>query len=205
MIVFDWGGVILRICRSFAEGATAAGLDVRDGLTDPQMHDVRRAIGKQYQVGEIDDDAFFAAVSDSMNGVYTPDEIAAVHDAWLLGEYDGVADLVDALHTASIETALLSNTNARHWGRREQDFPTAGRLRHQHASHLLRLAKPDVAIYHAFAEVTRREPGELLFFDDLPENVDAARAAGWRSECIDHQGDTAAQMRTHLAAHGISL
>jgi len=204
MVCFDWGGVILRICRSFPEGLEAAGLPLRDGIDDPQLYDVRKKISAEYQIGAIGDAAFFRAVSDAVRGLYTPDEIAAIHDAWLLEEYPGIDAVMAELNALDeVETAILSNTNARHWARRLADFPTCGMAQHQHASHLLGLAKPDPAIYAAFAESVGVEPSSVLFFDDLEENIRAATSAGWRAEHIDHQSSTASQIRAHLARYDV--
>jgi FMN phosphatase YigB (HAD superfamily) len=204
VVCFDWGGVILRICRSFPEGVKAAGLDQREGVDNAALFDVRRAFSAKHQVGEISDDEFFARVSESYNGLYTPDEVALVHDAWLLGEYDGVSGLVGELHeTAPCPTALLSNTNARHWGRRVSDFPTAGLLHLQHASHLLGLAKPNEQIYEAFENETGFSGAQIVFFDDLEPNILAARNRGWRAVQVDHTGDPASQMRRSLVGLGV--
>ncbi|MFG0305345.1 MAG: HAD family hydrolase [Phycisphaerales bacterium JB040] len=203
LVCFDWGGVILRICRSFPEGVAAAGLDLRDGVDDPDLYDVRRAHSQEYQRGAMSEADFFEAVSESFRGLYTPEEIAVVHDAWLLGEYEGVADLVGELHTLGRTTGMLSNTNARHWLRRERDFPTAGTLGHQHASHLLRAAKPDEEIYEAFERASGYAGPQIVFFDDLEANIRAARARGWEAVLIDHTGDTAGQMRAALVGLGV--
>ena len=164
-----------------------------------------------------DCDVFFRRVAETTGGVYTPDEIRRVHDAWVLEEYPGVGELIDRVHAAGLETGVLSNTNHAHWERMElageaasrpaTRYPTPRKVRHLHASHLLRASKPDERIYRLF----EREAGyagrgrEILFFDDLPENVEAARAAGWHAERIDHSGDTAAQMAEHLRRHGVRV
>lgn len=209
IIVFDWGGVILRICRSFDEGCARAGLDVRAAAMTPERIAARRKIAERYQRGEIDCTAWATSVSESTGGVYTPEEVQRIHDAWLIDEYPGVSSIIDDLHTAGVHTALLSNTNARHWARHlptgtaEADFPTIGMLRHRHASHLLGHAKPDEAIYRAFERETDHRGGELLFFDDLIENIQQARGCGWLAHQIDHEGDTAEQMRTVLKRFGV--
>ena len=41
------------------------------------------------------------------------------------------------------------------------------------------------------------------FFDDLEANVEAAAAGGWDAVRIDHETDTAAQMRSALRIRGI--
>jgi FMN phosphatase YigB (HAD superfamily) len=67
----------------------------------------------------------------------------------------------------------------------------------------LRLAKPDPAIYRAFERATAHASDEILFFDDLPENVAAARALGWRAERVNPHADTIGQMRQSLRKFGV--
>lgn len=204
MVCFDWGGVIVRICRSYEEGCRAADVEIHADQADTDKQAARHDLSLRYQAGQITEDEFFDTLVRGTDGRYTHDDLRRVHDAWLLGEYTGVRTLIDELHAIEgLSTGMLSNTNARHWERRLTDFPTAGLLHHQHASHLLRLAKPDPAIYAAYERKTGFTGPEILFFDDTQENIDAARAAGWRAEHIDHTGDTADQMRTHLRAHGV--
>lgn len=204
LVCFDWGGVLLRICRGFGEGCERAGLDVRLDTDDPDLYSVQRTIAAEYQIGRLGEGAFFKSVSESTGGAYSPDEVALIHDAWLIEEYPGADALVGELHALDgVETGMLSNTNARHWARREQDFMLAGSLDHQHASHLLGLAKPDERIFRAFERETGRSAGDIVFFDDLPDNIEAANAAGWRGVLIDHEGDTATQMRSALGGLGV--
>lgn len=213
MIVFDLGGVIVRICRSWEEGCRAAGVHLSPAWDDPAARERRRELNSLHQRGLMHSDDFYAAVAASVPGVYSADDIRRVHHAWTLDEYPGVAALVDDLHAADVITGVLSNTNHAHWLRLAPaphlpapEYPTPRRLRHVHASHLLGLAKPDQAIYHEFARRAGFLPGEpgtgrgsqILFFDDLLENIDAARRAGWLGVQVDHAGDTAAQMRAVL-------
>lgn len=210
-VVFDWGGVILRICRGFEEGCRAAGLPFHPDVVEGDLYHVRRSHSRRYQVGELAMDQFFRLTAETTGGRYSPDDLARVHDAWLLAEYPGVDRLIDELNAIDgVTTAMLSNTNERHWARRGESpygpaFPTAARIAIPHASHLLGHAKPDAAIYAAFERATGFAGPELLFFDDLPENIAAARDAGWHAHQIDHTGDTAAQMREALRAAGIRV
>lgn len=206
-VCFDWGGVILRICRSWAEGCQRAGLPVRGDPTTPAWANVRRGASHEYQLGLIDDAEYYRRISEAGGGVYTPAECEAIHHAWLIEEYPGVTRLIDDLHQQGVTTALLSNTNRAHWSRQFPVFDTPGRqrfasastLKLRHASHLLGLAKPDDAIYKAFERHTHFHPREIVFFDDLPENIDTAAKVGWNTLRIDHTGDTASQMRAELA------
>ena len=212
-VCFDWGGVILRFCRSFAEGVRAAGLDLRDGANVAEAIAARRGLATEYSKGNLSRDEFLAAASRATSGLYTIEELERINHAWLIEEYPGVDAIVDELNALPyIETALLSNTTEIHWERQHAEpsrtlgiphFPTAAKLKHRHASHLLGLLKPDDAIYAAFERKTGFEPRSILFYDDLDENVDAARARGWNAVQIDHTGDTAAQIRASLRDYRI--
>ena len=63
----------------------------------------------------------------------------------------------------------------------------------------VRLAKPDEAIFHRHVSDFGLDPGATLFFDDLPVNIEGARAAGWNAEVFTD----AAQMRADLNRYGI--
>ena len=209
-VCFDWGGVILRICRAWGEGCERAGLPVRGGLGDRPFANERKGIAGEFQLGRLAPGKFFDRVSAAMGGLYTAAEVQRVHHAWLIEEYPGVDALMNDLHTAGVTTALLSNTNQTHWERQRSDvhpewpsFPTAGRVRLPHASHLLGLAKPHEEIYRAFEQATGYAGGQIIFFDDLAENIDTATRLGWRGVLIDHTGDTAQQMREALRAHRV--
>ena len=68
---------------------------------------------------------------------------------------------------------------------------------------LFGLAKPDPAIYKAFEAATQHRGLAILFFDDLPENVRAARSVGWRAERIDPYNETVPQLRRWLRHYGV--
>lgn len=93
---------------------------------------------------------------------------------------DGVA-LLDRLRRAGAATHYLSN----------MPRPYADHLERAHDfvrgfdagvfSARVRLAKPDPAIYALAADRFGVPPADLVFFDDHPPNVDAARRAGWQA------------------------
>ena len=206
IVVFDLGGVVVRICRSIQEAGRLVGIDVPDGDITPEKRAERKAIHFEYERGRLTCDQFFTAISRTTGGKYTPAQFRAMHEAWILDEYPGVSLLIDDLHARDVDSGVLSNTNASHWAQMQPvidaggrsvapKFPTPAKPRHKHASHLLGLAKPEPAIYAEFARRTGYRPGEILFFDDLEANIRAAREVGWQAVQVDHAGDTAAQMR----------
>lgn len=210
LVCFDWGGVILKHCRSWEEACAVAGLPVREGCNLPHRIARRREVTRAYQCGELAPEEFFQALAAAGDHQYTPGEIELLHEAWITEEYEGIAAVIERLVSLpSIETAMLSNTNHAHWqrqlgpGRRGPRFPTAALLKHRHASHLLGHVKPGEEIYRAFEQQTGYRGGEILFFDDLAENIATAVRIGWRGELIDHTGDTAAQVTNALIRHRV--
>jgi len=213
IVVFDLGGVVVRICRSWAEGCAAAGLEFRAaGLASEEMKARRREVSARHGRGEISCAQYYHEMAATTGGLYTAAEAERIHHAWTREEYPGVYELVERIHEAGVETGVLSNTNHAHWvrlaperagGGARPEYRTPAAIRHLHASHLLGLHKPDPGIYRAFERVTGFAGAGIVFFDDLAENVAAANAAGWRAFQVDHTGDTAAQMAGVLRTAGV--
>lgn len=209
MVCFDAGGVLVQICRTWQERCERAGVPFRWDTEAEADSDERRAIHAEFERGRMSPDGYFDALAASADGLYTPEELHAIHVAWIAEEYPGVRVLVRALRDVpTVSTGLLSNTNAVHWMTPSMTGDTGSAvsgLDHPHASHLLGLTKPSLEVFRAFEDESGFDAGSILFFDDLPENVNSARAAGWTAERIDHSGDTAAQIVDYLAGHGVRL
>jgi glucose-1-phosphatase len=200
LAVFDLGGVVVRICRSWQEACGAAGIAhvpaAETRLASPRKAELLRA----HQCGEISADVYFRGVAELLED-HGADQVRHIHSSWILGDYPGIAAAIDRIHLAGISTACLSNTNAHHW--EQLDGSEAfRRIQVRHASHLMGLVKPDPRIYRAFERATGAAGQEIVFFDDLAENVAAARACGWNAVHVDHEGDAAAQVIAGLRAHG---
>ncbi len=204
LVCFDLGGVVIRICRSWAEGCAAAGLPVRDPALWQRTRPARRRLIEQLQTGRIDGATFAARASDQVAGLYSPEEILGVHRAWLLDEYDGMVDLIDRVHDAGLDTAALSNTNDEHWGRLDT-LPAVMRMRHRLASHQLGLLKPDERIYRHLEEQLGYRGDQIIFFDDTPTNVVAARNVGWHAHVIDPEDNPPQQVAAVLRDHGVDV
>lgn len=206
IVCFDWGGVILRHCRSWAEGCQRIGLDVRIDLACEKGLARRREITSLHQRGQISHDEYLNELAQATGHAYTPHELRQLHHGWLMDEYEGVAPILKRLNqNEGVTTALLSNTNEAHWARHlpgptgtPPDYPTAGLLKLRYASHLLGLAKPDPAIYREFEKLVDARAEQILFFDDLEENVRSAQSLGWQVVLVDHTTCTATQIDAAL-------
>jgi FMN phosphatase YigB (HAD superfamily) len=208
IICFDLGGVVVRICRSWQEACERAGIPT-DGRTDPSHLEECLCATMQYMAGQIDCATFWSSISASTGGDYAPAEVEAAHRVWVLDDYPGIAALIARINASpALTSACLSNTNHAHWQPLiSGDAPSEAILQIEHklVSHEMKAVKPQERIYRDAERLLDAEPHELLFFDDTPENVEMARSLGWRAEHINHAGDTAAQVTSHLQRHGVAL
>lgn len=212
-VLLDLGGVVVRICRSWDEACERAGISVRDParFQRPELAAARKRLVDLYQTGRIGCSDFWHGIADATDDLYNAAEIRAVHNAWTLDDYPGVATIIEHLSaTPGLLTGCLSNTNHAHWvilrdggpdaGGRFPPSPAIALLQRHLVSHHMRAAKPEEEIYRLAEESLGVDGPSIAFFDDLPENIAAARTRGWNAIHIDHTGDTASQIRTALQA-----
>jgi putative hydrolase of the HAD superfamily len=110
-----------------------------------------------------------------------------------------VCDLIPLL-APRYRLVLLSNTNELHATHFRAQF--AATLDHFDAlvlSHEVGARKPDPRIYAACQ--AGHAAGEYLFLDDLPTNVEAARALGWKG-IVYRPGE---ELRRQLAQFGVNV
>lgn len=208
LVCFDLGKVLLRICDGWRHACEVAGIGLPPDLPDPDAKALAAidSIAARYDTGRIDLEEFAREVARHRG--CRPQDVVRMHDSYLLGCYPGVRDLLDELSAAGVRTACLSNTSDAHW--RMMLDPSGpnhlplDRLDYRFASHLLGLRKPDDAIYEHVERETGAAPASIVFFDDLPANVEAARRRGWNAYRIDPApDDPLRQVRSWLARHGV--
>jgi len=198
----------VRLADSWDHACRVAGVPVRSGADAEEARRARHAHVIAHEEGRLGFPEYLEGLVRSTGGLYTAEECERVHRAWVLDPYPGIEALLLDLRATGLRTGVLSNTNAVHWDDQFTGSPgrpplLAGPIDHPHGSHLLGARKPDRAIYERFVHAVALPPSALLFFDDLPANVEGARAAGWSAEQIDPRGDTAAQVRAHLGSRGL--
>jgi FMN phosphatase YigB (HAD superfamily) len=218
LVCFDLGGVLVRLCRSWEHACRRAGLTYDPRVERDDLRVQRQALSMQLARGDMSNASYYEQVAALTDGVFTPEDCAAIHDVWIWEPYPGTEDLIDRLNrTDGLRTACLSNTDHEHWQvMRHVDeqnrpregtgrFPGVAKLDFGHASHLFRAVKPDEPIYRQFEEAVGFRGPEILFFDDLPDNVATARRLGWNAHRIDPLGDTAVQIEQHAREQGLMV
>ncbi len=92
----------------------------------------------------------------------------------------GRLELITALQDGGVTTALLSNAPTS-MAQVVRQSTWSARFDERIFSCDLGLIKPDPKIYQAVEKALDRPGPELVFFDDRPPNVDAARERGWQA------------------------
>jgi len=132
-----------------------------------------------FEVGRISTTEYFEAVR--ADGRLTCDHeefVKAFVD--IFWENTPVTALVPRLKR-NYRLVLASNTNDAHFRHYRRQFEHVLRhFDHLVVSHEIQARKPHHEFYERCQQFTRCEPGECLFIDDLPSNIGAAQAFGWK-------------------------
>jgi len=205
LVVFDLGRVLVRICSGWREAFERAGIDPGFRELEERQRLALRELVFANEIGQLTKAEFCRSAGELFDVPVA--DVSAMSDVYLLGIFPGVHELIDNLHGRGLQTACLSNTNDSHW--RMMSDPLAPcclpleKLTHRFGSHLIGLRKPNPAIYEHVERVVQLHAAQIVFFDDLSENVSAAAARGWHAHQITSPDDPVSQMRGHLNSHGV--
>jgi len=175
-LLFDLGRVVIdidiaRTLKTWADHAGAAPNDIATRF-------VRGDAYMQHERGQISDEAFFAHLRQELAIELTPAQFLEGWNAIFIGVMPGMAEL---LPRAAQRWPLyaFSNTNAAHVAH----FSVAhadllGHFRDVFLSSSIGMRKPDADSFHHVVGRIGIPAGRILFFDDLEDNIAAARACG---------------------------
>ena len=166
-----------------------------------QMRDISREFHQiylDYEMGKFNTDAFFGRLESELELEFDP---ATFKQMWLScwqRDTEGMEEFICELKNKFM-LCVLSNTNALHM---ETYLDTKKILRHfdrLFLSYELDCSKPEVEIYQKVTRELQVEPGQILFFDDKPENIDGARKAGWQAEIFNGVPAAKARFAQHVS------
>lgn len=181
-IIFDLGGVILNIDFKKTEQAFVnLGIHNFAELYD-QFHATELFLN--FENGTVTPEEFISELQTKAHGI-PKEKIIDAWNAMLLNFPERRIRLLLDLKKR-YRTFLLSNTNAIHHDAFQKIYPgiidSAGSLdacfEKVYYSHLLKMRKPDKAIYQFVLDQNGLVAGETLFIDDTQDNVLAAESVG---------------------------
>lgn len=119
------------------------------------------------------------------------------HDHWIdmaAPAIEPSAVLLRALKAAGLPVYALTNFGIGPLRVAERAYPVLREFDQRFVSGELHIAKPDPRIYEALEQGTGHAPERLLFTDDLPANIAAARARGWQTHLFEGPEGFAARL-----------
>lgn len=186
-VLFDLGGVVLDIDFDRALAAwqphsrlPPAGLRERFAFDEPFRH---------HETGRLDDAGYFAHLRELLALDCELAQVEAGFNAILIAEIRETVDLLAALRER-VPCYAISNTNPAHVRHMRRAFPgLLDRFDHVFTSHEIGHRKPQA---ESFAHVLRAialPAAEVLLFDDLEPNVQAAQALGLQAVLVKGPDD----------------
>jgi putative hydrolase of the HAD superfamily len=178
-VIFDFGGVL----------GLPQDLDGLDGIA-PLVGLERDELRRRYQAGRPGLDRGTVGLEEYWRGIFaagsvrpTPEQLAQAQRADVLSWTRINAPMIawaDAVRAAGHTTSILSNmpTDILAWMRGSRSFDWIGKFPVAVFSCDVGLIKPDPAIYELCLKRLGARPSDSLFIDDMPPNVEAARALG---------------------------
>jgi len=196
-LLFDLGRVVLDIdfgkalaCWADHAGCAPAELALRF---------VREESYRHHEIGRIEDAAYFDSLRATLGIDISDAQFLEGWNAIFAGEMPGIAPLL-ARAAQRLPVYAFSNTNRPHVEYFSKAYASVlGHFREMFLSSTIGLRKPDAAAYDHVVKAIGVPASRIVFFDDLAENIEGARARGLIGIHVTSADDVASA----LAALGI--
>ncbi len=177
LYIFDMGNVIIDIdfkrvlgVWSHLSGTPLATLTERFKMGE---------VFQQHERGEISDEQFAADLCNEMGIALSFEQFSAGWHAVFVGLRPEVITLFQKLREEGHRVVVLSNTNRLHLDFWPQHYPEIeANTDAMYLSQNLGMRKPEPEIFQHVLEKEGFTADQAVFFDDVAENTEAARAAG---------------------------
>jgi putative hydrolase of the HAD superfamily len=185
-LLFDIGRVVLDVDFARALACWAGHAGCKPDLLAARF--VRDGAYRDHESGKVSDAEYFASLRSSLGIALTDAQFLEGWNAIFVGEMPDIEALL-ARAARHLPLYAFSNTNPAH----VDYFPSvyANVLRHfseVFVSSSIGLRKPDAAAYDHVVKQIGVPASRIVFFDDLVENIEGARAVGI---CAVHVRSTA--------------
>lgn len=196
-LLFDLGRVVIdidfeKVLACWAGYAGCSTSEIVDRF-------VRDEAYQRHERGDISDAEFFANLRDQLGIAITDAQFLEGWNAIFIDEMPGIAPLL-ARAARHLPLYAFSNTNPAHVAHFSPRFADVlSHFREIYLSSTIGLRKPDAKAYDHVVAAIGVPAERIVFFDDLPENVEGARSRGLKAVQVRSSADVAAA----LAALGI--
>lgn len=190
-VIFDVGNVLVHIDPGAFLRTLSIDTPENRAYYQPEIID----IVKRYERGDDSTECFFVNLDMLFNQnvrnahrhhggkeYFSPSEFRDAMLSIVGAPVEGMEEIVRRVG-ASVPLGLLSNTNPVHFEYCLQTFGVLRNISSHFLSYQLKMLKPEPEIFARIIKQISVPPEQILFIDDLAENVQAARTAGF----IAHQ------------------
>ena len=178
LLLFDLGGVVVDYV-GFSEIQAL----LSEAVTPEELQERWRACGAEgFETGHITPSQFAEALGSVLAINVPPDEFLRHFESWSVGFMPGAVELLAELRP-HYRLAALSNSNELHW-RRNAAVGVPDEFEAAFSSHELHLRKPDRAIYEEALRRLDVPAANVVFFDDMQMNVEAALEVGMQAHRV---------------------
>ena len=191
-VLFDLGGVVLDI-------------DFDRALATWQPHSrlpagrLREVFAfdepfREHETGRLDDSGYFAHLRELLALDCDAAQVEAGFNAILVAEIRETVALLASLR-GRVPCYAISNTNPAHVRHIRSAFPgLLDRFDHVFTSHEIGHRKPQPETFRHVLQAIGLPPAEVLLFDDLQPNVEAARVLGLQAVLVRSPEDVRAAL-----------
>lgn len=175
VILFDLGRVLMHI--DFDAFPNELGL-----MTDEQRAPYLVPTGKLwrlYETGKMSTDEFLESLYLIFDRRFSKEHILKAWNEIIVRDNEEIVPFVREVQK-KYRTAILSNTSPSHWEKALHISPLVRSIQHHFTSFGIGAMKPDSKVYLHVAHTLGVQPYEVLFIDDLQENVEGARKTGMK-------------------------
>ena len=196
-LLFDLGRVVLDINFNKTLECWAGHADCKPEHLIGRF--ARDDIYRRHETGKIGDAEYFAALRASLGVDLSDAQFLEGWNAIFAGEMPGIAALLERA-AQRLPLYAFSNTNPAHAEHLSEIYAgVLGHFREMFLSSAIGLRKPDAAAYDHVVKAIGVPASRIVFFDDLAENIEGARARGLTAVHVTSSDDVAHT----LAALGI--
>lgn len=188
-LLFDLGRVVIDIDFSKALACWAAHAGCEPAAIAARF--VRDQAYQDHEMGKLSDEAYFGGLRTSLGIALTDAQFLEGWNAIFAGEMPEIDDLL-ARAGKRLPLYAFSNTNRPHVAHFSIAYASVLRhFRQLYLSSSIGLRKPDRAAYDHVIGAIGLPASRIVFFDDLAENIEGARACGLRAVHVRSSRDIA--------------
>lgn len=176
VILFDLGRVLMHI--DFNAFPNGLGLTTKAQRAQYDENRIQKYV-HDYETGKISTEQFLDSLYESFNKNFTRKKILDAFNEIIVDDNQEIIPFVQHMKR-KYRIAILSNTSLCHWEKVMRVSSVVKLFPDAFTSFQLGAMKPEKIVYEKVCASLNVQPHEVLFIDDLKENVEGAIKAGMK-------------------------